>query len=193
MYARPKVTYLDHDRKHANLPCKLFWDAIIYFIFKRAESLPRYVTCRSRHSAGKTSLFTANLLAGGRADFWSCMLLYLIESWFLVSGGVWSLPSRNTLVPMSAKPLANRPSLANTASKDSIWGFTSLLQEWIGGMIGGRVPKEVLAAQCMILVIPAGASWLRAIATAAGWIGTVRVAMQTAQFAALSENAAGTK
>lgn len=93
-----------------------------------AVSFPRYVTCRSLHSAGRISRFLVeNLLEGGSMDFSTITSLILILSWFFPSGPVRSSPSRYVFIPMSFNPSAIRPSLSNSALKESTCGAIAAL------------------------------------------------------------------
>jgi len=95
---------------------------------KVAESLPLYETCLSLHSAGKISLLRANLFEGGTWGFCRVTSLTRMLSVFFPSGPVLSSPSRNVLVPISARPCASSPGLPSSRKmplKDSMWGLTA--------------------------------------------------------------------
>lgn len=103
-----------------------------------ARSRPRYVACRSLHSAGIISLLLVlNLLLAGKTAFSRNTSRIRTLSLFLSSGllpsfvrtslssGVSRSPSRNTLVPMSFKAASINFRLSRRALKESMWGWTA--------------------------------------------------------------------
>jgi hypothetical protein len=135
-----------------------FGSPLLIWNSNRARIFPRYVTCRSRHSAGRISRFRVeNLFEGGRTDFSTKTSLILIANLFFPAGPSLSLPSRYVLVPMSSRLWAISPSSPKSALNDSTWGAIAALRAgyavWSFGGFRKRFSLRIVSNSCVQLVL----------------------------------------
>ncbi len=128
----------------------------------RALIFPRYVTCRSRHSAGRISRFLVeNLFDAGSIDFSTKTSLIFIVSLFFPVGSSLSLPSRYVFVPMSSRDWAISPSFPKSALYDSTWGAIAASRAgyavWSFGGFRNRFSRRIVSNSCVQVVLVAGA------------------------------------
>jgi len=137
---------------------KAFGSPLLIEYSNLALIFPRYVTCRSLHSAGRISLFLVEyLFVGGNIDFSTKTSLILISSLFLPAGPALSSPSRYVFVPMSSRPWAISPSAPKRALKDSTWGAMAALRAgyavWSFGGLRKRSSRRRVSNSCVHFVL----------------------------------------